>query len=113
MSTSFLNASNILKRGSKMGRRKKTKKEPVREKALKALELPRDIILGMPKITVTGDKEVLIENYKGIVEYENTGLKINTELGIVSILGSDFDITAVTDDEIEIEGKISKIDFSF
>lgn len=96
-----------------MPRKKREKIASVSEKTLKALELPRDIILGMPKITVTGDSEIIIENYKGIVEYENEVLKINTEPGVISIEGDGFNISAITDDEIEIEGKIKNIDFAF
>ena len=37
-------------------------------KVSKFLEIPREIISDVPKITVTGFDEILIENFKGILE---------------------------------------------
>lgn len=35
----------------------------------KFLEIPREVISNIPKITITGFDEVMIENFKGILEY--------------------------------------------
>lgn len=94
-------------------RRKKEKKIelPVKERVVDSLELPRDIVLGLPKITVLGDREVLIENYKGIIEYNDTVVKLNTSLGIIVLFGELLDIRAITDEDITVSGKITKIEF--
>ena len=40
------------------------------------LELPKEITTNQPKITIIGFEEMLIENYKGILEYENFYIRL-------------------------------------
>ena len=44
----------------------KNSKKPIHEKMISQLELPKDLMLGAAIVTITGRKEVLVENYKGI-----------------------------------------------
>ena len=45
----------------------------------KFLEIPREVISNIPKITITGFNEIMIENFKGIIEYEDYFARISTE----------------------------------
>ena len=36
------------------------------------LEIPKEVISNEPKITILGFREMLIENYKGILEFRQT-----------------------------------------
>ena len=36
----------------------------------KILEMPEEVCSNIPKITITGFNELILENYKGILEYE-------------------------------------------
>ena len=40
--------------------------------------MPTEIVSNTPKISILGFEEILIENYKNIIEYENFYIKINT-----------------------------------
>ena len=51
------------------------------------LEMPQEVYTDTPKITITGFNEMIIENFKGILEYEDYYIRINTSLGIVNING--------------------------
>lgn len=73
------------------------------------LDLPRDIILNMPKILVTGDKEIVIENHKGIVLFEKERIKINSGVGLISICGEDFEVLFMGGSTITIGGKFKSI----
>jgi sporulation protein YqfC len=42
------------------------------------LEVPKEVGGVEPKITIVGFNDMLIENYKGILEYEEFYVKINT-----------------------------------
>ena len=53
----------------------------------KFLEIPREVISNVPKITITGFDEVFIENFKGILEYEDFFARISTEIGNINING--------------------------
>ena len=37
------------------------------------LELPIEVTTNIPKITITGFDQIMIENYMGIIEYEEYG----------------------------------------
>ena len=76
----------------------------------KILELPRETYTKEPKLTITGFNEMLIENYKGIQEYENYFIKLNTYIGSININGFNLYLDKMTEDIIKITGKIESID---
>ncbi len=49
------------------------------------LDFPKEIATDLPKITMIGFEEMIIENYKGILEYEEFFIKINTYIGVIDI----------------------------
>lgn len=74
------------------------------------LELPREVSSIDPKITIISFDEMLVENYKGILEYEEFYIKINTAIGNVNINGFNLRLEQVTEDDISVKGKIESID---
>lgn len=75
------------------------------------LELPRDIVLDLPKITLIGNLQLYIENHKGIIEYSSKMVRINTRAGILVVSGSKLVIKAIVVEEIIITGEIDRIEF--
>jgi sporulation protein YqfC len=73
------------------------------------LDLPRDIILNMPKITVTGENEIIIENHKGVVLFNEEQVKVNSGVGLISIQGSRFEILFMGGSTLTIGGKFKSI----
>lgn len=73
------------------------------------LDLPRDIILNVPKITVTGHNEIIIENHKGIVVFNENEVKINSGMGLISINGVNFEILFMGGSTITVGGKFKSI----
>lgn len=80
-------------------------KETIAEK----LELPRDIILDIPKITITGDNEITIENHKGIILFNEKEIKINSNVGLITLTGSRFEILFMGGDTLTISGKFKTV----
>ena len=74
------------------------------------LEMPRELDNKEPKITIISFDEILIENYKGILEYEEFFIKIDTEIGTVNINGFKLTLEQITEDDIGIKGTIKSID---
>ena len=74
------------------------------------LEMPKEIYSNEPKITITGFEELLMENYKGILEYEDYYIRINTHIGIININGFNLKLEKMTEDDIKVMGKIESID---
>lgn len=76
------------------------------------LELPKDIMLDLPKVTLIGNLQLYIENHKGIVEYGNLRIRVNTNAGILRILGKNMIIKTIVTEEIIIVGEIDSIEFT-
>lgn len=51
-------------------------------------DLSRDVVAGLPVISMLGDCEVFIENYRGILEYSSEYLKVSTKIGNIRVSGS-------------------------
>lgn len=81
------------------------------DKIVNILDIPREVTTNTPKIVVTGFDEILIENYKGILEYEDFFVRINTHIGIININGFNLKLNQMSDDDILISGKIENLDF--
>lgn len=75
------------------------------------LEMPREIDNKESKITILSFDEMLIENYKGILEYEEFYIKIYTELGTINVNGYKLKLEQITEDDIAIKGVINSVDF--
>jgi len=73
--------------------------------------MPKEIISSEPKITMIGFNEMLIENYKGILEYEEFYVKIHTEIGTINVNGYKLKLEQITKDDIAIKGIINSVDF--
>ena len=76
----------------------------------KILEIPEEIYTNTPKITITGFNEIILENYKGILEYEEFFASISTYIGIININGYNINLEKMTNDDIKITGKIESVE---
>ena len=76
----------------------------------KILELPQEVCSDVPKISLTGFDEMIIENFKGILEYEEFFVRINTYIGIITINGLHLNLENMTNDDIKVTGQIESIE---
>ncbi|MCB2288781.1 sporulation protein YqfC [Clostridium sp. CS001] len=82
-----------------------TAKETIASK----LELPRDIILDLPRITILANNEINIENHKGVVIFEEDKVKINSNVGPIAIYGKDFKILFIGGNTITLSGNFKSV----
>ena len=71
-----------------------------------ALELPSDVMMDAPRITMVGNKYCSVENHRGIFRYSETVIEINSVLGIIRTEGKKLTISSIYPDDIEITGEI-------
>ena len=83
----------------------------LREKIVDNLELPKDLMLGAAIVTVTGRGEAVISNYKGILEYEDSFIRIQTKNCRIVISGSHLAIEYYTNEEMKITGFIDRVQY--
>ena len=87
----------------------KNSKKPIHEKMISQLE----IMLGAAIVTITGRKEVLVENYKGIIELEDSLVKIQTKNCRLQILGAHLTVEYYTNEEMKIVGLIDSVSYEY
>lgn len=90
----------------------KKKIENIKSNVSEILELPKDIILDLPKITLIGNLQLYIENHKGIIEYGSLRIRVNTNAGILRIIGKNMTIKSIVTEEVVIVGEIHSIEFT-
>ena len=84
--------------------------ENVKYNISEALELPIDIMMDLPKLTVIGNVEAKLLNHKGIIEYTTDTIRINTKSGVFKIIGKDLEIKTILSEEITVVGLIENIE---
>ena len=66
------------------------------------LEMPEEIMSDKPRITILGFDELVIENYKNILEYDEIFIKVNTYIGAVNISGINLKLIQMNKDDIMV-----------
>lgn len=96
---------------------KKKKKEPfidrdqMKKKMAEMSGMPKDVVLGMPIVTITGQVELHLQNYRGIIEYTDALIRIQTKVGQMKVTGKRMKIEYYTNDEMKIDGKITSVEY--
>lgn len=75
----------------------------------KRLDIPQDIILDLPRITMLGNKQVLIENHKGIIEYTTSLVRIKMSEGELIIHGTQLLLGNLQAEQILVEGTVREV----
>jgi sporulation protein YqfC len=75
------------------------------------LELPKEIMLDLPKVTLIGNLQLNIENHKGIIEYTSNQIRISSNSGMIKIQGNDLYIKTIIKEEIIITGEIHTFEY--
>ena len=82
-----------------------------KKKLVNTLELPKEIIFNLPLITIVGNEEINIENYKGVIEYSPEKIRINTECGVLKINGEKLSFKQITAENIIVTGVIQTLEY--
>lgn len=91
-----------------MREKKKTSKSKT-DLIMDSLQLPKDILRGDMRITLTGNREVWIENYKGILEYSEECILLQGKNGRVQFEGKRLTIDYYTNEDMKLTGRIMSI----
>ena len=78
--------------------------------AAERLELPAEVLAGVPKMELTGFQQFSIELHKGLMEYEKDRISIESDLGPILILGSGLTIQLMNRQRITIRGKLFAVE---
>ena len=76
------------------------------------MNLPKEIALDLPLVMATGRGEITIENYKNLIEFTETKIRILTKEGILEVLGERLRLKQITTENIVVAGRVSNITYS-
>jgi len=85
------------------------KQNKIRQTLGDTFELPRDIVLDVPRLTLLGNSQLLVENHRGIILYNEEKIRFNTNIGEFVISGEDLVIKDISQIEMLIEGRVTGI----
>lgn len=78
----------------------------------KHFDVPTDVVFDIPRITMQHNTEIRIENYKTVLEYDETKIQFTCKTYLITVTGQNLAITIITDDEVCVCGLISSVSFS-
>jgi sporulation protein YqfC len=85
------------------------RREIITKAMAELLEIPGDLVLDLPRLTITGRNELYLVNHKGIIEYSTVRMRINLSRGFLEVDGKNLEIQALMPDEMRVIGDISSI----
>jgi len=89
----------------------KKPRNKLRETLADTLDLPKEIIMDIPKLTLIGNNEITIESHKGVIQYSSERIRISITGGELIIDGRGLIINSILPEEITIYGEISQVSF--
>ena len=87
-------------------------KKDKKEKSAKRRHPALPPALSAPFIEVNGNRELLIEGSRGVLEYTPSVIRINTADMIVTVSGRELDLRCISASALIIDGFITDIEFT-
>ncbi|WP_027415827.1 sporulation protein YqfC [Aneurinibacillus terranovensis] len=75
------------------------------------LDLPQDITMEMPRITMIGQLQMYIENHRGVLLFSNQELRLLLTKGQLLVRGEKLVIRAILPEEVLLEGIVNQVIF--
>lgn len=86
-------------------------RDQIRDRMASAACMPKDVVLGSAVITLTGQTEACIENYRGMIEYTDSLVRLKIKGGQIRLVGKGLSVEYYTNDEMKITGIIQGLEF--
>jgi len=74
-------------------------------------ELPREVMMNLPRLTLVGNIQIYLENHRGVIAYDEQKVRIGVENGEIIIRGVNLQIKNLVAEELLIKGTINGIDY--
>ncbi len=81
----------------------------VRNWMAQKMDLPQDVMMDLPRITMIGQIHIYIENHRGLITFTDKELRLLLKQGQLQIKGKSFVIKTILPEEILLEGKIDQV----
>ncbi|MDF2903121.1 MAG: sporulation protein YqfC [Bacillus sp. (in: firmicutes)] len=81
----------------------------VRDWITKKMDLPSDVMMDLPRITMVGQIHIYVENHRGLLTFSDKELRLLLKQGQLLVKGKAFVIKMILPEEILLEGKIDQV----
>lgn len=78
-----------------------------RERVAGLFELPGDVVADVSRITLVGETHMLVENHRGLVEYNPDRITFEVPQGRVTVEGEALAIGSISAEEVVVSGRIT------
>ncbi|WP_047154949.1 sporulation protein YqfC [Aneurinibacillus tyrosinisolvens] len=82
-----------------------------RKFATGVLDLPQDLTMEMPRITMIGQLQMYIENHRGVLLFSNQELRLLLTKGQLLVRGENLVIRMILPEEVLLEGIVNQVLF--
>ncbi len=99
--------------GRSKSRKKKNSNKPgaLSERVEHMLELPVGSLSGAVRIELLGNQRAIVDGCRGIVEYSDGLIRMQTGSGMIRFTGNVLSISCLTEDSAVIEGSILSLEY--
>lgn len=80
-------------------------------KAAKALDLPIDLVGGMPHLEISGNREAVVEGCRGILAYDEDLICLDLGKMKLRFMGRSLELRNFTDHSAIVDGYITSIEY--
>ena len=88
----------------------KRKREGILKKTAEVFDLPGDLVAGLPRVELVGNRELRMENHRGILAYGTEEIHISGGKLILKIRGEDLELRSMNAGELLITGLLRGVD---
>jgi len=82
----------------------------LRKMAAELLDLPQDVVFDLPRLTMIGDRQLYIENHRGVLHFSSEKLVLALSKGELEVTGAELVIRTIWTEEVFVEGQIKQIE---
>ncbi len=75
-------------------------------------ELPEESVSPVVKVTLTGQRQVMVEQHRGLLAYGDTLVEVGAGRGKLRILGSELRLGAMDRETLVITGRIQAVEYA-
>lgn len=79
--------------------------------AAELFDLPMDVVAGLLHVEVLGDRQLYMENHRGIIAYSDAEIAVSGSGMVLRVRGRDLVLVSMTEDALRIRGTLQSVEW--
>ena len=80
--------------------------------AAERLEIPTFGLHGLPRLTLTGNRQLLVEQHRGLTRYSADCIELALKQGSIRLAGKNLRLVAMDKEAVLIAGEIKSVEYT-